>query len=72
MNKRHKRLSYKQAKHIVITYVQAFLTPFESADSEEVKSYFPLIPIVQGFPHADINALCDLDEIFENFSDFNL
>lgn len=59
MKENHERLAYehRHAKNIVITYVQAFLAPFESADSEEVRFYFPLIPIVQESPHADLNAL---------------
>jgi hypothetical protein len=72
MKENHERLAYEHAKNIVITYVQAFLAPFESADSEEVRFYFPLIPIVQESPHADLNALCDIDDIFENFFDSNL
>jgi hypothetical protein len=70
MRERYKYSTYEQAKHIVIAYVQAYREPFESADSEAVKFFFPLIPIVQECPYADLNALRNLDEIFESFFDF--
>jgi hypothetical protein len=70
MKKCHGYLTYKQAKFIVISYVQAYREPFKSAESEAVKFFFPLIPIIQECSYADLNALRNLDEIFENFFDF--
>jgi len=72
MKESHRPLSYEAAKNILIAYVQAFIAPYEPADSEEVEFYFPLIPIIQISPYSDRNALCDLDEIFESFIDYNL
>jgi len=54
MKESHNHSTYREAKILVITYVQAFIAPYESADSEDVEFYFPLIPIVQKCPHADL------------------
>jgi hypothetical protein len=69
MKESNKTLTYEEAKLILITYVLGFILPYESPDSEAVKFYFSLIPAVQKSPHADLNALCDIDYIFEDFFD---
>ena len=72
MKERKALLTRGQAKRIIIAYVQAFIAPYETAASDTMKFYFILILIVQRHPYADINALCDLDDLFEEFEGHNL
>lgn len=51
-------LSQEQAESIIVEHVQAFIFPYEAANSEEITFFFSLVPYLMEHPDADIDELC--------------
>lgn len=51
-------LSQAEAESMIVEHVQAFILPYEAANSEEVTFFFSLVPYLMEHPDADIDKLC--------------